>query len=207
MYLFAMFTLLTWTGNIADLSVPSFVRCPNMRKLVLPWWNLFTAKGFKRVSKCLKNLESLVIPNNNTAPYKVLKLIGASFKNLSNLKFRCLHFDIQCAIAMLKYLPILKALSLKSSLIEGDAIEFIIDNLECLEELNLSHCRMHGVDQPQFLQIGQPIYERIIQKASRLENFDVCWTNNCVVCNDEFFLCPSNILRWQELWRTDEIAY
>lgn len=181
-------------------------RCPNVKKLVLPGWSHITEVGYQRTFKVWKLLESLVVPGCNVISYKMMKLIGKNLKNLLNLKILFQHLDKKCATIIVRYLPKLKTLSLKGSIIQREAIELILDNLEDLEELNLTHCYMDvRGNYPQYVQIVHPIYETIIQKASRLKKFYVCRTYNCVICNREYYPPERALLRWQELWRTDEI--
>ncbi|KAL3512664.1 hypothetical protein ACH5RR_025381 [Cinchona calisaya] len=163
-------------------------RTPKLKKLVLPRWSRLTEEGYFRAFKVWKGVESLVLPGCNISPYTMIKLIGKNLKNLSNLKIVFDYFDKSCATAILRFLPKLKALSLKGSVVERKAVEMILDNLNNLEELNLSHCFIDVTRYyPQYLHIMDPIYKTITRKASRLKKFYVCRRYNCVMCRCEYY--------------------
>lgn len=153
-----------------------------------------------------KDLESLTMPTIGNPPY-FLQEIAANCKNFRELKIMgpC---DIYFASSIAMYLPNLKVLSLRCSTLLRDVLIHILDSLEHLEVLNISHCiLMEILPPPQNKRIMREIDPVICEKASRLRQFLTCMEDSCIMCqrtrNDE------GIVRWYKyeegLWKADEV--
>ncbi|KAL8233683.1 hypothetical protein R6Q59_019783 [Mikania micrantha] len=176
-------------------------RCPKLKRLVLPAWNLITETGLFKAINSWKDLESLTMPSISD-PVNIMEKISINCKNFSQLKIMgpC---DIFFAHTLVTCLPNLKVLSLRCSMLDEDALLILLDGLKHLEVLNISHCIIDDLD------------ESTLEKASRLREFftclgpkdNECEDNVCVMCNrteaDEGFL------RWYKyeegLWKEDEV--
>uniref|UniRef100_A0A2P2KZ89 Uncharacterized protein MANES_06G146400 n=1 Tax=Rhizophora mucronata TaxID=61149 RepID=A0A2P2KZ89_RHIMU len=85
----------------------------------------------------------------------------------------------------------------------------ILDGLQGLEVLNISHCLLIDIQPPPTnRRIIRQLDETILEKASRLHKFWTCMDPSCIMCqrtkNDE------GLMRWyryeEGLWKADEIS-
>ncbi|XP_010255462.1 PREDICTED: F-box/LRR-repeat protein At3g48880 isoform X1 [Nelumbo nucifera] len=181
-------------------------RCPRLKRLVLPAWNRVTKIGICKAVRMWKELESLTMPSIGYPPY-IMKEISESCKNFTELKIMgtC---DTLFASSIVSFLPKLKVLSLRCSMLYKEALILILDCLEHLEVLNISHCLLIEVPPPPSPKVvlGE-LDETIKEKASRLREFITCQEDSCIMCqrtiNDE------GLMRWYKyeegLWRMDEV--
>lgn len=147
------------------------------------------------------------MPSIANPPY-LLEEIAAHCKNFSELKIMgpC---DIFFASTLAAFVPKLKVLSLRCSTLYKEALILILDSLQHLEVLNISHCILiEGLPPPQYKRYMDEIDPVIREKASRLREFITCMHDSCITCqrtrNDE------GILRWykyeERFWKEDEVA-
>ncbi|KAJ6375029.1 hypothetical protein OIU77_000074 [Salix suchowensis] len=89
-----------------------------------------------------------------------------------------------------------------------DTLIFILDNLRCLEVLNISHCLLAEVPPPPApRRVVRQLDKTILEKASWLRKFLTCMRDTCIMCkrtrNDE------GLMRWYKydegLWKEDEV--
>lgn len=180
-------------------------RCPRLRRLVLPAWNRIKKSGICKAIRYWKDLESLTMPSIANPPY-LMDEIAKNCKNFSELKVMgpC---DSFFASTLVSHLPNLKVLSLRCSFLLKDALIIILDGLEKLEVLNISHCLLVEVPAaPAAKKVTRELDESIIMKASRLREFLTCMDESCIMCqrtkNDE------GLLRWYKygkMWKDDEV--
>ncbi|KAK6935358.1 F-box domain [Dillenia turbinata] len=190
-------------------------RSPNLKRLVLPYWNQLTESGFSHAVQKWERLESMTIEFVCNPP-SAFEALGAHCKNLSSIKI-LYPFDWGYASAMCAFLPKLKVVSLQSSMVTKDALVLILDQLEHLEVLNLSHCLFVGdrVDND-----GGSVYNRldaqlnanhdasVLEKASRLRVFLTCQEKGCPACPDTS--TGLGFSKWfsraEDIWRIDQIS-
>ncbi|XP_024031731.1 F-box/LRR-repeat protein At3g48880 [Morus notabilis] len=112
-------------------------RTPNLKQLVLSAWSQLAIAGFEEAVKHWKDLESLTVVWT-TFPCTMLKSIGTHCKNFSKLAIVSL-FNLEFAVAIVRYIPQLKVFSLLKSIFCKEALTFLMKNLKHLEVLDLSH--------------------------------------------------------------------
>ncbi|KAI4351766.1 hypothetical protein L6164_006088 [Bauhinia variegata] len=181
-------------------------RSPRLRRLVLPAWNRIKKTGMCKAIRCWKDLESLTMPSIGNPPY-LLEEIAMNCTNFSELKIMgpC---DMYFASSLSAFLPKLKVLSLRCSVLIKDVLILILDSLKHLEVLNISHCILVEILPPPQQKRAVRIDESIRQKASRLRQFITCMEESCIMCqrtrNDE------GLVRWYKyeegLWKADEVV-
>ncbi|KAD6796428.1 hypothetical protein R6Q59_019782 [Mikania micrantha] len=181
-------------------------RCLKLKRLVLPAWNRIKRTGLIKAINSWKDLESLTMPSISN-PHYIMEEISKNCKNFSQLKIMgpC---DIFFAHTLATWLPNLKVLSLRCSMLYKDALLILLDGLKHLEVLNISHCIIVEVlSPPAPRKVLKELDESILEKASRLREFLTCMDDVCVMCKrtraDEGFL------RWYKyeegLWKEDEV--
>lgn len=181
-------------------------RTPQLRRLILPAWNRIKKTGISKAISSWKNLESLTMPSIANPPY-FLKEIATNCKNFRELKVLgpCETFF---ASSLVEYLPNLKVLSLRCSMVSRDTIILILDGLKHLDVLNISHCLLiETLPPPAMRRILREFDQSIHEKASRLREFHTCMEDTCDMCrrtkNDE------GLMRWYKYgereWLADEI--
>ncbi|XP_060203579.1 F-box/LRR-repeat protein At3g48880-like [Lycium barbarum] len=180
-------------------------RCPRLKHLVMPAWNRIEETGICRAIRMWEDLESLTMPSIEDPPC-VMTEIGRSCKNFAELKIMgpC---DLLFASTLVEYLPNLKVLSVRCTVLSKPALVIILEGLKKLEVLNISHCLITEVPPPEPMEILTELDESILEKASRLREFLTCMSDSCIMCqhtrNDE------GLLRWyryeEDLWKVDEV--
>ncbi|XP_031107097.1 F-box/LRR-repeat protein At3g48880 [Ipomoea triloba] len=180
-------------------------RSPQLKRLVMPAWNKIKKTGICRAIRMWKNLESLTMPSIANPPY-LLEEISKSCKNFAELKIMgpC---DIAFASSIAAFLPDLKVLSLRCSVLYKGALLIILEGLTKLEVLNISHCLLFELPPPAPRKVVNELDESIRERASRLRKFLTCMSDKCTMCqrtrNDE------GLIRWykyeEDLWKEDEV--
>ncbi|OIW12509.1 hypothetical protein TanjilG_04673 [Lupinus angustifolius] len=181
-------------------------RCPKLKRLVMPAWNRIKLTGMCKAIRGWNELESLTMPCIANPPY-ILEEISMHCKNFSELKIMgpC---DIYFASSLAAFLPKLKVLSLRCSTLYKDVLILILDSLQHLEVLNISHCiLMEVAPPPNYNRIIKEIDQSIRQKASRLRQFLTCMDGTCIMCQRTS--ADEGLVRWYKyeegLWKRDEV--
>lgn len=151
------------------------------------------------------HLESMMMPSIANPPY-LLEEISKNCKNFSKLKIMG-PFDICFASSLVLYIPKLKVLSLRCSVIFKDALITILDKLQDLEVLNISHCILiEAGPSPLSKRVVKEIDPFIMAKANRLREFLVCMNDSCIMCQRA--RSDEGLMRWYKyekgLWKSDE---
>ncbi|XP_031269509.1 F-box/LRR-repeat protein At3g48880 isoform X2 [Pistacia vera] len=182
-------------------------RCPQLRRLVMPAWNRIKKVGMCKAIRTWRCLESLTMPSIAN-PLYLMEEIALNCKNFCELKIMG-PFDVPFASAIAKFLPNLKVLSLRCSMIVKDALILILDDLPNLEVLNISHCLLiEGSMVPPLTpkKIIKKLDNIILQKAARLREFLTCIEDSCIMCQRT--RSDEGLLRWYKyeegLWKMDE---
>ncbi|XP_030448911.1 F-box/LRR-repeat protein At3g48880 [Syzygium oleosum] len=180
-------------------------RCPLVKRIVMPAWNRIKKTGICRAINMWPHLESMTMPSIANPPY-LLEEISKNCKNFSKLKIMG-PFDIFFASSLVLYIPKLKVLSLRCSVIFKDALITILDKLQDLEVLNISHCILiEACPSPLLKRVVKEIDPFIMDKANRLREFLVCMNDSCVMCQRA--RSDEGLMRWYKyekgLWKSDE---
>ncbi|KAK9181751.1 hypothetical protein WN944_024890 [Citrus x changshan-huyou] len=182
-------------------------RCPQLKRLVMPAWNRIKKTGICKAIRMWRDLESLTMPSIANPPY-LMEEIAQNCRNFRELKIMG-PFDLLFASTLNMHLPKLKVLSLRCTTLNRDALILILDGLQNLEVLNISHCLLIDVPlAPAPKKIIKKLDRIILQKAARLRKFLTCMEDSCIMCqrtkNDE------GIMRWYKyeegLWKDDEVS-
>nr|XP_011465615.1 PREDICTED: F-box/LRR-repeat protein At3g48880-like [Fragaria vesca subsp. vesca] len=139
--------------------------------------------------------------------FEMVKLIGAHCKNFSELKVFC-PFVVGFAKTIATYIPNLKVLSLQGSLVEKEALVYLLNNTKKLEVLNLCHCLIvdEGLPAPGYAYAALALDMSIMERASEMKNFLVCNADYCHVCQ-LMFITEGNS-GWSDIgiWRRDMVS-
>lgn len=99
-----------------------------------------------------------------------MKTIGTNCKNFSELKLTC-NFNLDYANAIVKYVPKLKVLSLRATIVFNKEILIcILDDLKHLEALNICHCEFVFRDSTFPLHYAKNLTKRSLKKDQDLES-------------------------------------
>lgn len=182
-------------------------RCPQLRRLVLPAWNRIKKTGICKAIRAWKDLESLTMPGIANPPY-LMEEISKNCKNFRELKIMgpCDKFF---ASTLATFLPTLKVLSLRCSMLYKEALIIVLDSLPHLEVLNISHCLLIEIlPPPGPKKVVSEIDQSIIEKASRLREFLTCMNDSCTMCQRTKI--DEGLMRWyryeEGLWKADEVS-
>ncbi|XP_022738038.1 F-box/LRR-repeat protein At3g48880 [Durio zibethinus] len=182
-------------------------RCPRLRRLVMPAWNRIKKTGICKAIRIWRDLESLTMPTIASPPY-LMEEIANNCKNFRELKVMG-PFENFFAATIIKYLPKIRVLSLRCSMLVKDTLISILDDLQNLEVLNISHCLLIEIPPPPARRkIMSELDQLILEKASRIRQFITCMKDSCIMCqrtrNDE------GLMRWYKyeegLWKADEVS-
>lgn len=182
-------------------------RCPQLRRLVMPAWNRIKKAGICEAIRAWRYLESLTMPSIADPSY-LLKEIKDNCKNFCELKVMG-PFDVVFASSLVKFLPNLKVLSLRCTMIFKDALMRLLDGLQNLEVLNISHSLI--VEAPLLPAPAPRIFiteldRTILEKAARLREFLTCMEDSCIMCQRT--RADEGLMRWYKyeegLWKMDE---
>ncbi|XP_050221593.1 F-box/LRR-repeat protein At3g48880 isoform X2 [Mercurialis annua] len=182
-------------------------RCPRLKRLVLPAWNRIKKTGICKAIRMWRNLESLTMPSIANPPY-LIEEIANNCRNFTELKVMG-PFEIFFASTLATYLPKLRVLSLRCSMLIKDALILILDSLQSLEVLNISHCLLIEVPTPPApKRIIRELDQSILQKASRLREFLTCMDDSCTMCQRT--KSDEGLMRWYKyeegMWKRDEVS-
>lgn len=182
-------------------------RSRKLKRLVLPAWNRIKKTGICKAISMWKDLESLTMPSIANPPY-FMEEISKHCKKFSELKIMgpCDVFLVQ---TLIRCVPNLKVLSLRCSILYKDALLLILDGLNNLEVLNISHSLIvEGPPPPAPRKVMEELDESILEKGLRLREFFTCMNDSCIMCRrmkeDE------GLIRWYKyeegLWKEDEVS-
>lgn len=182
-------------------------RSRKLKRLVLPAWNRIKKTGICKAISMWKDLESLTMPSIANPPY-FMEEVSKHCKKFSELKIMgpCDVFLVQ---TLIRCVPNLKVLSLRCSILYKDALLLILDGLNNLEVLNISHSLIvEGPPPPAPRKVMEELDESILEKGLRLREFFTCMNDSCIMCRrmkeDE------GLIRWykyeQGLWKEDEVS-
>ncbi|CAN4087786.1 unnamed protein product [Withania somnifera] len=180
-------------------------RCPRLKRLVMPAWNRIKKTGICRAIRMWEDLVSLTMPSIANPPY-VMEEIARSCKKFAELKIMgpC---DMLFASTLVSFLPNLKVLSVRCTVLSKPSLVLILEGLRMLEVLNISHCVITEDPPPAPMKIIREFDASILEKASRLGKFLTCMSDSCIMCqrtrNNE------GLMRWykyeEDLWKVDEV--
>lgn len=180
-------------------------RCPRLKRLVMPAWNRIKKTGICKAIRLWEDLESLTMPSISNPPY-LIEEIAKSCKKFAELKIMgpCHNYF---ASTLAAFLPNLKILSIRCSMIFKDALDIILDDLKELEVLNISHCVLIENHPPSPRRVLRQLDESILEKARRLRKFITCMNDSCITCQRTRY--DEGLMRWYkyeaDFWKVDEV--
>ncbi|XP_010454661.1 PREDICTED: F-box/LRR-repeat protein At3g48880-like [Camelina sativa] len=191
-----------------DMLTYTAERCPNLRRLVLPAMTRISKTGMQNALGFCENLESLTIPSLHDSQF----LFSSIVKKLTFRELKVMgHIHAAFAEKLVEHLPNLKVLSLRCNAIYRDALLIILDGLESLEVLNISHSYLVvKQEHPEKKKlIVRELDQTIMEKASKLKRFVTCMEYmTCVMCKRTEK--DGGRVRWNRyeegLWKTDEVS-
>ncbi|GAU37945.1 hypothetical protein TSUD_269600 [Trifolium subterraneum] len=153
------------------------------------------------------DLESMTMPTIKDPTY-VFQEISRNCKNFKELKIMG-HLDKIFAFSLATYLPNLKVLSVRCSMLVKEALIIILDSLKYLEVLNTSHsCFVIPYEEGRYRFISNIDRNTIGEKASRLRQFITCMEKPCIMCQRTRMDCE--IAKWYKYeegnWKDDEVS-
>ncbi|URE04108.1 F-box LRR-repeat protein [Musa troglodytarum] len=183
------------------------ITSPHLKRLVMPAWNRITKVGICQAIRRWENLESLTMPSIAHPPY-IMEEISRSCKNFSQLKVMG-TFDMHFASAIATNLQKLKVLSLRCSMITKEALLYILNRMDNLEVLNISHCLLlEALATSGRKQVRSELDPSILQKAARIREFFHCQSSSCTTCKR--MIEDEGLMRWYRyedwFWRRDEVS-
>ncbi|KAK4737113.1 hypothetical protein R3W88_000810 [Solanum pinnatisectum] len=115
--------------------------------------------------------------------------------------------DILFASSLVSFLPNLKVLSVRRTELSKPALFILLEWLNKLKVLNISHCIItEDLPPPAPMKILTELDEFTLKKACRLDKFLTCISDSCIMCqrtrNDEGFM---RWYKYADLWKVDEI--
>lgn len=140
-------------------------------------------------------------------PY-IMEEISRNCKNFTQLKVMG-SFDMNFALAIAANIPKLKVLSVRCSMLMKEALLYILDVMEDLEVLNISHCFLLEGRSTTFpgSRMVKELEESILCKTSRLREFLYCQSSSCITC--QRMILDEGLMRWWKyedwFWRLDEV--
>ncbi|CAK8575441.1 unnamed protein product [Lathyrus sativus] len=183
-------------------------RCPLVRRLVFLSWNRVKKISMRMAIRGWKDLESMTMPSIADPKY-VFEEISENCKNFRELKVMG-RFHLGFAKSLTMYLPKLRVLSIRCSELDKEALILILDKLEHLQVLNISHSC--------FVNDSNKSYEgyrfisesdcSISDKVSRLREFLMCSKESCIMCQRTKI--DGGRPRWfkyeEGSWKDDEVS-
>ena len=176
-------------------------RTPNLKRLVLPMSGEISKNGLEIAMRSWRCLESITI-TTVVYDFKFFDAIGKHCKNITSLKFAC-FFGQEEAESLVKYTPNLKFLSFRDMPINHRALCRVLNNLEHLEVVNLSHSlivdKMDGA-----LQLYS--IDDVLSRVNISCKLITCQITTCLRCKNPFARnprMPHGSL--EDIWREDEI--
>lgn len=146
------------------------------------------------------------MPSIANPPY-LMEEISKNCPNFSELKIMgpC---EVLCASSLVAYLPRLKVLSLRCSMLYKTVLIDILNGLQQLEVLNISHCLLLEAPPPAPRKEVRELDLFILEKASRLRKFLTCMQDSCIMCQRT--KTDEGLMRWYKyeegLWKEDEVS-
>ncbi|BAT83816.1 hypothetical protein VIGAN_04104200 [Vigna angularis var. angularis] len=180
-------------------------RTPNLKRVVLPKTGDFLRAGVDTVLSLWRGLESITTTSAVSNYYMILA-IGKHYNNITVLKFSDGNFEEKHALAMTKYIPKLKILSIRHLIISWKALLCVLNFLEDLEKVNICNSLILDTAYPRaFVEMSEL---KDLLPTSSMEKLIYCETGTCLRCMNGRDTTrsrqPDGPL--EDIWGEDEIA-
>ncbi|WVZ05693.1 hypothetical protein V8G54_019039 [Vigna mungo] len=152
-------------------------RTPNLKRVVLPQTGDFLIREVDTVLSLWRGLESITIPSV-MASDSMIRAIGNC--NVTELKFSEGEFKEKHAVALTKYAPKLKILSIRNLRTNLKALLRVLNFLEDLEKVNICHSLILDTAYP-FMSL-EISHLRNILHTSSMEKLIYCEKGTCLRC-------------------------
>ncbi|WVZ06961.1 hypothetical protein V8G54_020307 [Vigna mungo] len=179
---------------------------PNLKRVVLPQTGDFSRAGVDTVLSLWRGLESITI-TSAVSSYSMILAIGRHCKNITELKFSEGNFEEKHAVALTKYTPKLKILSIRNLPTSLKALLCVLNFFEDLEKVNICHSLILDTSYPHiaFVDISNL---RNILPTSIMEKLIYCERGTCLRCMNGRDTTRSRQPDgpYEDIWGEDEIA-
>lgn len=149
----------------------------------------------------------MTMPSIAHPPY-IMEEISRNCKNFYSLKIMG-TFDLRFASTVSSCFPKLKILSLRCSILTKEALLYILDSMDHLKVLNISHCMLlESLAPVGRKQIIRELDKSFLRKALRLHEFYHCISPSCTTC--QRMVSDEGLMRWYKyedwFWRQEEVS-
>ncbi|KOM37270.1 hypothetical protein LR48_Vigan03g065100 [Vigna angularis] len=178
-------------------------KTPNLKRVVLPKTGDFLRAGVDTVLSLWRGLESITTTNAVSSYYMILA-IGKHCNNITELKFSDGNFEEKHALAMTKYTPKLKILSIRHIIMSWKALLCVLNFLEDLEKVNICNSLILETAYPlTFVEMSEL---KDLLPTSSMEKLIYCETGTCLRCMNGRDIIRSRNGPYEDIWGEDEIA-
>jgi len=183
-----------------------FCRTPNLKRLVLPETGDFSRDGVDTALSLWKGLESITVTSAVSSYYMILA-IGKHCNNITEMKFSAGNFEEKHAVAMAKYTPKLKKLSIRNLATSLKALWCVVSFLGDLEKVNISHCLIMDTAYPGTVFVGVSDLKKRLPPTG-VEKLVYCEKGRCLRCVNGRDTTRSRQPDgpYEDIWGEDEIA-
>ncbi|XP_014490245.1 F-box/LRR-repeat protein At3g48880-like [Vigna radiata var. radiata] len=181
-------------------------RTPNLKRLVLPQTGDFSRAGVDTVLSLWRGLESITLTSAVSSYYMILA-IGKHCKNITELKFSEGNFEEKHAMALTKYTPKLKILSIRNLPTSLKALLCVLNFFEDLEKVNICHSLIMDTSYPHIAFVDISNLRNILHTSS-MEKLIYCERGTCLRCMNGRDTTRSRQPDgpYEDIWGEDEIA-
>jgi len=177
-------------------------RTPNLKRLVFPVSGDISKIGIDAAMRSWRGLESITI----TSVVHHINFFDAVRKyctNIVSLKITC-RFELYEARALVKYTPNLKVLSIRNMNVNMGGLCHVLNNLEHLEVVNLSHSLI--VDKLDD-ELQSYLVDDVLSRVNISCKLITCQITTCLWCKNQFARNPRRMPHGslEDIWREDEI--
>ncbi|RHN46744.1 putative leucine-rich repeat domain, L domain-containing protein [Medicago truncatula] len=177
-------------------------RTPNLKRLVFPVSGDISKNGIETAMRSWRGLESITI----TSVVHHINFFDAVRKycmDIISLKITC-RFEQYEARALVNYTPNLKVLSIRNMTVNMGGLCHVLNNLEHLEVVNLSHSLIVDKLDDELQQYSVDDVQSRVNNSCKLIT---CQIRTCLWCKTPFARNPRRMPHGtlEDIWRDDEI--
>ncbi|KAK7374171.1 hypothetical protein VNO80_07600 [Phaseolus coccineus] len=182
-------------------------RTPKLKRVVLPETGDFSRGVEETVMRLWSCLESITI-TSAVSGYYILLAIGKYCNNITEMKFsQGCYFEEKHAVAMTKYTPKLKILSIRTVATSVKALVCVLRFLEHLEKVNICHSLILDTAYPGTVIVDISELRKRFPPSS-VEKLLYCEKGSCLRCMNGRDTTPSRQPDgpYEDIWGEDEIT-
>jgi len=178
-------------------------RTPNLKRLVFPVSGDISKIGIETAMRSWRGLESITI-SSVVNHINFFDAVRKYCTNIVSLKITC-RFEQYEARALVQYTPNLKVLSIRNMIVNMGGLCHVLNNLEHLEVVNLSHSLIvDKLDDELQLYSVDDVQSRVNNSCKLI----TCQIRTCLWCKTPFARNPRRIKHGtlENIWHEDEIG-